>query len=204
MKFGASARGRVKPAPMKTLLHCLTLALFLATASPAWAVEKFLKATVTGTVQTQVTFSASEARFRTALLNNKRIFQEFGVSKDDYVLVVNVSNGGELLLLPKSSSSGLPTISVAKVGSSKSIIDTKVGQGKVQAVLAPSAATNLFKDLVGDLTGTIFFQGPVVSLSIKKFVFTIAASGTDTNPVSTGVALLKFKTTAQGVFLQQP
>ncbi len=47
------------------------------------------------------------------------------------------------------------------------------------------------------------YQGPLKSAVITKFVFTVTARGTNPSGGGSTDALMKFKVTAQGVFVQQ-
>ena len=203
MEYGAGARAGYAAGTMKTLLYAITTALFLATAGPAWAVTSFLKATVTGTVQTQILLSPNDGRIQTVPLNNKRIFQEFQVSPQDYELAVDASgNSGALVLVPKHTAAMLPTITVVELGNtSAEAIDTKVRVIKLTTNLGPSTATNLFKNVAGQLSGTVHFTGTIQTPVFSKFIFAVAASGT--NSTGSGGAVLKFKITTQGAFVPQ-
>jgi hypothetical protein len=70
-------KGRLRP--MKNPFRLLTAVLLLATASQAWAVDQYLKTSITGAIQTQLLLGPGVGRIYTAPLNKKRIFQEFGV-----------------------------------------------------------------------------------------------------------------------------
>jgi hypothetical protein len=157
-----------------------TTALILTTASPAWATDQYLKANVNGTVQTQAILSPGDGRVRTAPLNNKRIFQEFQVSPLDYELVYDIISSGGLMLLPKSAAAMLPSLTVVQLGQhSENIFNTKARCARVESDLAVSSATNLFKNLDGELVGTAFFKGPLAPPIITKFNFTVTARGSD-------------------------
>ena len=189
---------------MKKLLRFL-VALFIATANPASAADRFLKATVSGTVQTQTLITTTNARIHTSILNNRRIFLEYLVSPADYELVVNVEAGGELVLLPKHTGAMLPTLSIFKLGTNnQSVINTKLGLLRLVADITPSDTTNLFKNLAGEIDGLAQFRLPVSNNEIKKFSFNVIGHGTDPAGVSTSAALLKFKVTAVGEFTQKP
>jgi hypothetical protein len=188
---------------MKRLLFLV--ALFIASDKPLSAADRFLKATVSGTVQTQTLITNTNARIHTTILNNRRIFQEFLVSPADYELVVNVLAGSEVVLLPKRTSSMLPTLFIFKLGShSQGVVNTKLGVLRIVADITPGAATNLFKNLVGEMDCTVQFRPPLASAEITKFSFNVIGHGTDPAGVSTSAALLKFKVIAVGEFIQKP
>src|SRR5690349_2748733 len=130
---------------MRKILRFL-VASFIATANPASAADRFLKATVSGTVQTQALITNTNGRIHTSILNNRGIFLEFLVSPADYELVVNVADRGELVLLPKHTGAMLPTLSIFKLGTNtQSVINTKLGLLRIVADITPSDTTNLFK-----------------------------------------------------------
>lgn len=179
--------------------------LFLAAAIPAGAADTFLKATVTGTVQTQVLFTPSDGRIRTEPLNNKRIFREFLVSPTDYALVFRLGSGIELVLVPKHASAMLPSITVIGLGNDiQQVVNTKTRVVRIVSNLAPGTATNLFKDLAGELNGTLHYTGAVAAGTITKFVFSVLGHGTDPTNGAGKPALLKFKATTGSPFVQAP
>jgi hypothetical protein len=186
-----------------TLLSSVTaLLVTLATASPSWAAGTFLKAKVSGTVQTQTPVPPSDGRIHSAKLDSKRIFDEFGVSSDQYELVVSLGVTLTLELLPKLSAAKLPTILVVELGSdSQEIFDTKARTIALGGSIAPGTATNLFENIAGEIAGTARYQGTPISGVITKLVLGVTGRGTDTSGV--GPALLKFKIAAAGSFVQQ-
>ena len=189
---------------MKKLLLFL-VALFIATAHPASAADRFLKATVSGTVQTQTLITTTNARIHTSILNNRRIFLEYLVSPADYELVVNVEAGSEFVLLPKHTNAMLPAISIFKLGpDSQAVLNTKLGILRIVGDISAVDATNLFKNLAGEIDGLAQFRLPLANREIKKFTFNVTGHGTDPAGVSSSAALLKFKVTAAGEFTQQP
>jgi len=188
---------------MKNPLRILATTLLLATASPAWAVDQYLKASVTGTVQTQLSLGPGEGRIYIAPLNKKRIFQEFGVSGEDYELVLNL-NGIGLFLLPKQAAANLPVITVLVPGSqNQAIVDTRAHVEKIRADIGAGTATNLFKDLFGQLEITYFFQGPIATAKVKKVISKVKSCGTDPAGGNFASAFLTFKVVAEEVFIQQ-
>lgn len=188
--------------------YILNLIVVLCTAAVAQlhaAGPQFLKANVAGTVQTQTILAPNEGRIRTSILNNKRIFAEFQVSKADYEMVVLVNSGIKLILLPKSASANLPTITVVEFGTNtQSVIDTKINIVNTVSDIAPSTATNLFKDLDGEIIGAAHFKGIIGSTAaITNFNFNVIGHGTDLNGAN-GASVLRFKVTAKGTFNQAP
>jgi hypothetical protein len=181
------------------------VALFVATANPASAADRFLKATVSGTVQTQTLITTTNLRIHTSILDNRRIFLEYLVSPADYELVVNVEAGSEVVLLPKHTNSMLPTISIFKLGpDSQAVLNTKLGILRIVGDISAGDATNLFKNLAGEIDGLAQFRFPLANREIKKFSFNVTGHGTDPASVATSAALLRFKVTAAGAFTQQP
>jgi len=180
---------------MKALL--LITSLLFAGPLPIHAASPYFKATVTGTVQTRVTLGPVEFRIHTAPLNNKRIFQEFQVSPDDYVLAVSTSNLGEVLLLPKNSGA-LPAISVLKLGSDRqSITDTKSNVIHLIGDIVATSHTNIFQGLFGTISNTTHFN----STGTTKIILSVTAGGTD---FAGGPALLKFKVVTSSHFTPPP
>src|SRR5438445_514651 len=116
---------------MKNLIHLFVTSLILATAGSAGAADDFRKVLVTGTVQTQILIGPGKGKILTAPLNNKRIFQEFGVSPQDYELVVN-ADGIETLLVPKHTGANLPQIKLIVPGSAGLLVDTTAHVCKFQ------------------------------------------------------------------------
>ena len=187
---------------MKTLL-LITVTLFIAAAHPAHAIDTIFKATVTGTVQTQILNSPTTGRIHTALLNNKRIFEEYQVSKSDYELVLFFINGTELQLLPKHTSAGLPTITVFRVGSiSGTVVNTTARVINIIGNTASIGATNLFQDFTGEFSGTARYKGTIQTGAVSKFSCNMTATGTDQSNGGSGYALLKFKVHTTGLFTQ--
>src|SRR4051812_29835263 len=109
-----SLRILVIAARQTSLAASVILLLIAATSAPA--ADTFLKATVTGTVQTQVLITNTDGRIRTEQLNNQRIFQEFLVSPKDYELAFMFGSPNGLVLVPKHVSAMLPTLTVAGLG----------------------------------------------------------------------------------------
>jgi hypothetical protein len=186
--------GRI--AAMKTSLLIL---VSLLVAAGSLRADSFLKATVTGTIQTQKVLSPLDGRIQTSILNDKFIFEEFQVSKTDYELVLDASGSGELLLLPKHSGGALSAISVAKIGSiDGTAIDTKARVEHLVGPADPGSATNLFKDLAGTFNGTAHYTGMIgVNTVVTKYILNFTGSGR-------GGAILKFKVTGAGQFEQAP
>jgi hypothetical protein len=98
-----------------------------------------------------------------------------------------------------------PTLTVLKLGSnSQSVLDTKVGILSIVCDIAPGVATNLFKDIAGEIAGTAHYLLPISSNTVKKFNFSVTGHGTDPAGVADSAALLKFKVTTADVFTQAP
>ena len=180
---------------MKTLL--LITSLFFVGPLPIHAASPYFKVNVSGTVQTRISLGPLETRIYTAPLNNKRIFQEFQVSPDDYVLVVSATNLGEVNLVPKNSG-GLPSILVFTIGgNSEGINDTKSHVFRLIGEVAPIAHTNLFQGLFGSISYTSHFK----STGTTKINMSVTAGGTAEGG---GAALLKFKVVSSSPFTPPP
>jgi hypothetical protein len=162
-------------------------------------------ATVTGTVEIENTLTPTTTQARISTLNNNRVFQEFSVSPTDYALVLDANVAGLLELVPKSASSGLPTLQVFVLGGTKGIIDTKGAFGDVYDTVTSTASGNLFEGFAGAVNGRVNFQKPFgTTLVLKKFVFSGIATGTDQSSAGGTAALIKFKVSAAADFTQKP
>jgi hypothetical protein len=183
---------------MKILLAALA-SLLLIIAPSAHAQETYTKATVTGTVQTELVISNTDGRIHTAPLNAKRIYQEFAVSPQDYELVLGTSSG--LILLPRHAGASLPTLTIFGFGDQDILVNTKAKLFELEAAIKPGDNTNLFQNLAGEMLGIGLYSGP--NFSFRNIAFTITARG---NSSISGhpEALLKFKVTAGAPFTQQP
>lgn len=188
---------------MKTLLSLLTATLFLATASPTRAVESFFKVTFSGTVQTQTILGPNDGRIRTEVLNEKRILQQYGVSKQDYELAFGLSSG--LVLIPKHASAMLPTITILNFSSSDTVTNTKAHIIKFGGTIAAGPASpTVFADLTGEVVGLVHFVGPFPSTVFKNLSFAGLARGTNARPGGVGKSFLNFKVVTNGFFEQKP
>jgi len=187
---------------MKKFFSCSVLMFLLATAAaPTWAgTTAVFKAKVSGSVRTQLLITPVDGRIESAPLNNKRIFDEFGVSPDDYELVLTLSGDISVLLMPKSLSSGLPSVNVFTVHGS-SIVDTHKNTIGAGGSLTSGATTNLFKDLAGELQGAIKFKGAILSPQFTKVTLDGHARGTG---LESSVALLTIKLSTGATFVPGP
>lgn len=186
---------------MKKLLSCLTATLLLVTASSTRAAEVFLKVAVSGTVQSQTILGPTNGRIRTAVLNEKRIFQEYGVSAQDYELVFGATSGFQLI--PKQASAMLPTLSILTITTTATAIDTKAGVFKFGGPVTPGpASTSIFNNLAGELVGTAHYVGSFPPTAFKKVIFSVTGRGSDPSMGGSGTSLLKFKVVTNGIFVQ--
>jgi len=181
----------------------LSILISMAAAS-AFAQVPLLLANVKGTVEVQRTLSPGESRAQFSQLNNKRIFEEFQVSPNDYVLVLNANGQGTLQLVPKSAASELPTIEVLKLNDNEPVLDTKKSVGDLFATLSSTATGNLFEGLKGAVNGRVSFVPPLTEPQLKKFNFAGVAAGRNTDGDSSTVALIKLKVTTTQAFEQAP
>jgi hypothetical protein len=195
--------GRGRMASMKTML--LITSFLLAIAAPVHAVDIFLKVNFSGTAQSQTILGASDGRIHTSLFNNKRVFQEFNVSKADYELVLELGVTDQIALVPKHASAMLPTITVLTFtgGVNGEVINTKTRLVRLETGIASPASGNLFENLGGQLIGTLHYSGSVPGSNFTNFNFTAIGAGKDqSNPGS--MVLLQFKVTDDGHFTQAP
>lgn len=189
---------------MRTTSFLSIVSIFIAslTAAQAGGVSQLLKAKVSGTVQTQQVVGSEQGKIKTSAVNNQRIFSEFGVSDDDYELVVSISGPG-LYLIPRNSGSPLPSIEVIIFSESSGlIIDTKKrALSYIATALNESSTTNLFDGLVGTATGTFRYDGTFPAADYKSAQLNVVARGTDQGGESE-TAILKLKITTTGKFTQ--
>jgi hypothetical protein len=190
-------------AGMKHLLYCFTTALLFTVARPVWAAADSYEAIVIGTVQTQIYLGPGDGRIHTALMNNKRIFQEFGVSSQDYALVVKLVGAG-LYLEPKSASAMLPEIEIYNTGTTEGLTDNKAHLEKYSSAIVAGGATNIFQNMAGEIVTAYYYKGDRALGNITKIVANVTARGTDPVGGFTTSALLKFKVVAQKPFAQKP
>lgn len=140
--------------PMKQFI-ALLLCIVSTAAVYAGGVQNFV-ANVSGTVYQQPGFG-DEAKLVATPLNAKRIFTEFGVSQDDYALVVSVGGDEFLALVPKSSGSGLPVINVINISFSdyRAAFNGKTGAGVAEFPIIPFGNTNIFNNLRGSILANL-------------------------------------------------
>jgi hypothetical protein len=188
---------------MKNLFSCSILVFLLAaTASPSWAgTGPIFKAKVSGTVRTQLILGPSDGKIDSSSLNNSRIFDEFAVSPNDYELVTVLSGGLALVLLPKSASSGLPTITVFTMSSVSTVVDTHKNTFEAGGAVSSPATSGLFKDLTGELQGAVKFKGTFSSPTITKVAVDGHARG---NVGSASLSFLTIKLSTGALFVQGP
>ncbi|MGB8169686.1 MAG: hypothetical protein WCF18_19450 [Chthoniobacteraceae bacterium] len=131
-------------------------------------------------------------------LSTKRIFQEFNVNADNYVLLLVSSS---LVLSPKSAGSALPVLSVMQFSPSAfSIHKTKpnVTRGTGTVLGAPSA--NIFNSIAG----TYSFTTTVAANGSSKTVFTVLAAGaTHSGSQANKSLLMSLKLTTGKSFVPQ-
>lgn len=186
---------------MKNALFAIFSLLLVSAASSDAA--NFLKARVTGTVQTQTLQGLNEGRIRTSALNNASIFEQFGVSPADYELVVAIEETG-LYLLPRTQGA-LPTLTVVRFNDdSGTVVDTRKRAVSYVAQAGNTTATNLFEDFAGTAVGLFRYTGEFSSPTFKSGSVNVMGKGTDNLGEGSNAAILKFKITTTGTFTQQP
>jgi hypothetical protein len=190
---------------MNATLRIATALLFLSPASFAGtppAAGPLLK--ITGTITRVVPVSSTATRLRFEKLDDKRLFEEFGVSREDYAFAL--ADGG-FNLVAKSQSSGLPTLPVFTLGLEKDLIQTKPFKARIGGPVESAATGNIFEGLAGETTaatGAVIEGGTITAL--KNLVLRIYARGSDqsaADPTSPGV-LLRFTVKQIGQFEQKP
>jgi hypothetical protein len=175
---------------------CVLAAVFCvlgASASQA-GLAGFISVKVSGTIQQQQELPVGE-KVAVSKLSNQTIFTEFGVSPDDYELVMTFNGLTVLEFLPKSMSSGLPTVPVMNFDNPWFLLDSKSNQDKFGSGLSSPEAGGLFHVLVGGTNGSLKFdkQGFPAGVSLEA----LASS-------QNSQSLFKFKVSSHGVFVQGP
>lgn len=140
-------------------------------------------------------------RLRTETLDDKRLFAEFGVSRDDYVFAL-VSSA--FSLVPKSQSSGLPEVVVFTLPTEKDLTQTKKPlKAKIGGSVASPATGNIFEGMVGETNANTSFvtEGGTIT-ALKNLVLRIYARGSDMSSPTPGTpgVLLRFTVKQTGNF----
>jgi hypothetical protein len=140
---------------MKRLITLL-LSTVVATAAFAGGPANVFVANINGTIYQQ-SGSGEDAKVVTSPLNAKRIFTEFGVSQNDYALVLNINSDDFLILVPKDAGSELPVITVLGISEAHALLNGKSGAGVFETPISngPAGDTNLFGNLRGTMFGAI-------------------------------------------------
>jgi len=157
---------------------------------------------VSGTISTQQLVSIEAGKIVTKAFNNTRIYQEFGVSPNDYQLVLNASSNDLLLLVPKSAGSGLTNIPVVRMSDQESLIDTARHLALFGAQIESTATGNVFEEFAGAHTGSIKVKGTLETENITKVTLSLYAQGS--GPGGDGSSLFKLKITTGKRFEQAP
>jgi hypothetical protein len=190
---------------MKNLICRLALVLVFVASAASQSLAggigtAVFKAKISGTVRSQVILGVTDGRIGTTALNNKRVFTEFAVSPDDYELVFSISSDVLLVLVPKSASAGLPNITVFTLTNGGMVIDTHSNTFAIGGSLSSTATGTLFENLAGEGQGAIKFKGTFLAPQLTKVSLDARARGTG----GSGVALLSFKISTGGLFVQGP
>jgi hypothetical protein len=94
---------------------------------------------LSGTVEIQDTLTPGTSRTRLSPLNAKRVFAEFSVIGTNYALVCDINGSGFVKLMPKSASSGLPTIEVFSLTGNAAVTNSRLAFSDQNSVISPAA-----------------------------------------------------------------
>lgn len=172
-------------------LRCtLLLSLLLLLASSRAAQPVFL-VEITGAVYSTPDAGGPEFELDTTKVNNARIFAEFGVSKEDYALVLD-GNILKVLFRQKNSGAGLPDIPVLDISLGSGGVSTDKKLIRAAGPITSPATGNLFEGLEGTGLGTVTFKGPIATAELEKF--SIKFLGACRNPLegASNKAALRF------------
>ncbi|MEA3186955.1 MAG: hypothetical protein QOD99_785 [Chthoniobacter sp.] len=179
-----------------------TIAVFLSATLALAAPAPVVLATASGTIFREEDASETDSRIKTSPFNNARIFSEFQVSKNDYVLVTDVL-GNNLTLKPISASSSLSSIRVLDFSytGNHAIVDTRTGHLLNQATISSPATATLFKGISGRVSSLEKIDEN--TSRAKSLTYTILATGT--NPAATDQSVfIQAKIHGAKVFTQTP
>jgi hypothetical protein len=176
---------------MKRLVSFFVAAVCLAGATESQAgLGDLFAVKVSGTIQQQ----GPNETIITSRLDNQRIFDDAGVTPEQYELVLSFLGPNGIELLPKSSAAKLPTILVFSLDDLTFLFSQKPHQERFCSPISSPAASGPFQGLVGAMTGVIRFKaGEQNSVSI---------SGEGSSSVSG--SLFRFKVSTHGFFVQSP
>ena len=132
-------------------------------------------------------------------LNTKRIFQEFGVSSDNYILLVvaNTSTVSKLTLFPKKFGTvpELPVMTLTQ--SAFSVHKTKPNTTQGTGTVSGAATTNIFNNV----SGSYSFTTTVDAKANAKTIFKVLAAGaTHTGTQANKSLILSLKLTTGKFF----
>ncbi|HTO06491.1 MAG TPA: hypothetical protein VMR86_05475 [Myxococcota bacterium] len=178
---------------MKRLVGLLVAVVCLASASPSQAgLTGFLSVKVSGTIQQQVDLPVG-SKVGSAKLSNQTIFDDFGVSPDQYELVMSFAGPVVIELLPKSLLAKMPVIPVFTLENGVFLLDSKQNQERFSGGLTSPASAGLFQDLTGGASGILKFG----STGFPK-----AVSLTGEGSSFPSQSLFKLKVSSHGIFVQ--
>ena len=175
-------------------------ALLLAVVAPsahAGIGQSFPRAIVTGTVTVEVTDEEGVRKPKTTLLDNQRIFEAFGFSPTERVLVI--TEGGLFFILKSGGgpNNNVVVFSVTETAGAKN--DKKETLDFVGTIVPPQGTPGLFTGLKGTVAGRQFF-GPAPIFPTLK----VLAIGTNpSNQPPGSKALLKFNVRSGPIFTSQ-
>lgn len=157
---------------MKTI-PALAVASLLVFSAPLHAIPPPLVATVTGTTTVEEDALASATTIKVEPLNNHRIIDEFGVSSDDYVVVVQ---GNLLRLFPKAKMSVLPLVDVMTFTPGVFVVHkTKPNTTRGLGAVVGTATTNIFNNVIGTYQFTLTI--PATAGAVATATNTVTAGG---------------------------
>ncbi|MGC3990445.1 MAG: hypothetical protein QM796_12335 [Chthoniobacteraceae bacterium] len=142
----------------------------------------YFKASVTGTIKQELVIGGSQGKIITTPVTSSYIYAQLNASKSDYALVFDFTND-QLILLPRSSSSGKSTLKAFTLDfGSASLVSTETKTLSFVSTLSSTATSNVFENISGSATGAAHYKGPYSGTpDFTSINFTVNATGTDTS-----------------------
>ena len=169
----------------------LLLAFLLALAPKLAAVQPVFLVEIKGTIFSSLAVSPTGFDLDTTKLNNERIYDEFGVSKQDYALVLD-GNSLKVVLRQRDSTGALPDITVLELNLPNGGGDSDKKFLRAAGPITSPAMGNLFEGLEGTALGTITFKGALPDVTLEKLSLKFFGGCRNPNPASSLPAALRF------------
>lgn len=164
--------------------------IFLLAVAPQLHAVVYL-VNIHGSISSQVFLGPAEGRIETEKLDNTRLFQAFGLSKEDYALVFDTTAGG-VRFRQRNSSGALPDVVAFDFGTGSTAIDTRRKVFRLATNIASSAMGNIFEGMSGVGIGSLDYRGDLATLIIKKLSLKVNATGHHSDPSSSTGSVLRF------------